>query len=220
MTISLDTNWDAGGHGRSRGGAWSVAAVLALWLALVAWLGTKGAFLSSPTNPPLGVLIAIVAPLAAFAVAYLASSRFRAFALAIDLRLLTAFQAWRVLGGMFLVLYAYAMLSPVFAFPAGLGDLAVGASAPFVVWAMMRRSPGWERRVFWLTIAGLLDFAGAVATGVLTSPSALGVFADPAAGANMGEMPLSLIPTFAVPLWTIFHIITLLQLRRIGAARS
>lgn len=214
MTISLDTNRDAGGPGRSRATAWSVAVGLALWLALVAWLGTKGAFLASPTSPPAGVVIAIVAPLAVFAAAYIVSARFRDFVLAIDLRLLTAFQAWRVLGGMFLVLYAYAMLSPVFAFPAGLGDLAVGVSAPFVVWAMMRQSAGWERRVFWLTIAGLLDFAGAIATGVLTSPSAVGVFADPSARANMGEMPLSLIPTFAVPLWTIFHIITLLQLRR------
>jgi hypothetical protein len=220
MSISLDTNWDAGGHGRSRAGTWGVAAGLVLWLALVAWLGMKGAFQSSPTSPPLGVLIAIVAPLAAFAIAYRVSGRFRDFVLAIDLRLLTAFQAWRVLGGMFLVLYAYALLSPVFAFPAGLGDLAVGISAPFVVWAMMRQSPGWERRVFWLTIAGLLDFAGAIATGVLTSPSALGILAGSSPSSGLGEMPLSLIPTFAVPLWTIFHIITLLQLRRLGAARS
>jgi hypothetical protein len=220
MAISVDTNWDAGGQGRSRAWTWGVAAVLTLWLVLVAWLGTKGAFQASPTNPPLGVLIAIVAPLAVFASAYLVSDRFRDFVLAIDLRLLTAFQAWRVLGGMFLVLYAYGMLSPVFAFPAGLGDFAVGISAPFVAWAMMRQSAGWESRVFWLTIAGLLDFVGAIATGVLTSPSALGVFADPAASANMGEVPLSLIPTFAVPLWTIFHIITLLQLRRFTKLRK
>jgi hypothetical protein len=30
----------------------------------------------------------------------------------------------------------------------------------------------------------------------------------------MGLMPLSLIPTFAVPLWTILHIVSLIQLRR------
>jgi hypothetical protein len=30
----------------------------------------------------------------------------------------------------------------------------------------------------------------------------------------MGLLPLSLIPTFAVPLWIIFHMISLLQLRR------
>jgi len=31
----------------------------------------------------------------------------------------------------------------------------------------------------------------------------------------MGSMPLSLIPTFAVPLWTILHLISLLQLREL-----
>jgi hypothetical protein len=30
----------------------------------------------------------------------------------------------------------------------------------------------------------------------------------------MGALPLSLVPTFAVPLWIVFHIISLLQLRR------
>jgi hypothetical protein len=29
-------------------------------------------------------------------------------------------------------------------------------------------------------------------------------------------MPLSLIPTFAVPLWIILHLISLLQLRELG----
>jgi hypothetical protein len=30
----------------------------------------------------------------------------------------------------------------------------------------------------------------------------------------MGALPLSIVPTFAVPLWTIIHVISLLQLRR------
>jgi len=29
----------------------------------------------------------------------------------------------------------------------------------------------------------------------------------------MGTLPLSLVPTFAVPLWIIFHVISLLKLR-------
>ena len=32
------------------------------------------------------------------------------------------------------------------------------------------------------------------------------------AHASLGALPLSLVPTFAVPLWTIFHAISLLQL--------
>jgi hypothetical protein len=80
--------------------------------------------------------------------------------------------------------------------------------------ALIAQRPGWERRVFWLNIAGLADFAGAIATGVLSSNSVLGVFATGEARASMGLLPLSLVPSFAVPLWIIFHMISLIQLRR------
>ncbi len=101
----------------------------------------------------------------------------------------------------------------LFAWSAGLGDAAVGLAAPFVLLAMLRDVPNWRRRVFWLNIAGLIDFAAALGTGVLTSNSALGLLADGLPRANLGELPLSLVPTFAVPLWIIFHMISLLQLR-------
>ena len=198
----------------STGGSALTAAILAVWFTGAVVLSTAGAFAGSPTQPPLGIFLAIVLPPLLFALLYRLSDRMRAFALAIDLRWLTAVQSWRVLGGMFLGLYAFGLLPGLFAWPAGLGDLAVGLAAPFVLMAILRGAPGWERRVFWLNIAGLVDFATAIATGVLTSNSALGLLADGAPHADLGELPLSLVPTFAVPLWTIFHIISLLQLRR------
>ena len=197
-----------------RGTPWFVAVVLAAWLLLALAAGARGVFESTPARPPLPVLVAVAGPLLIFIAAILASARFRAFALAIDLRLLTAMQAWRVLGGMFLVLYAYGLLPGTFAWPAGAGDLAVGLAAPFVLLGLLRGAPSWRRQVLWLNIAGLLDFAGAVGTGVLTSSSSLGVLADGTARASLGLLPLSLVPTFAVPLWTIFHITSLLQLSR------
>jgi hypothetical protein len=72
--------------------------------------------------------------------------------------------------------------------------------------------------VLWLNLAGLFDFALAVGTGVLTSPSSAGVLADATTSAIMSELPLSLIPTFAVPLWIIVHMISLLQLRHRAAS--
>src|SRR5262245_37869494 len=53
--------------------------------------------------------------------------------------------------------------------------------------------------------------------------TALGVVADAPARPSLGALPLSLVPTFAVPLRTISHIISLLQLRttaRIAVAIS
>jgi len=92
-------------------------------------------------------------------------------------------------------------------------------AAPFVVLAMLRGAPTWRRQVAWLNIAGLVDFVGAVGTGVLTSNTSLGLVAHEATRASMGALPLSLVPTFAVPLWIIFHVISLLQLRQM-AGRS
>lgn len=193
---------------------WVAAGAVAVWL-VVTWVaGVRGAFLSSPSQPPLPLLLAILAPPLVFAGAYRWSRRWRAFALSIDLRWLIAVQGWRVIGAMFLVLYIYGLLPGLFAYPAGLGDLAVGLSAPFVMLAVAQETPHWQRKVLWLNIAGLTDFAVAVATGALTSASSIGFFVDPDARANMGELPLSLIPTFAVPLWIVVHTISLLQLAR------
>jgi len=188
--------------------------VLGVWLVSVVAAGAAGIFEPAPSSPPLALLVAVVAPLLLFALVYRTSRSFRDFVLNIDLRLLIAMQSWRVIGGMFLALYAFGLLPGLFAYPAGIGDVAVGLAAPFVVLAMLRGAPTWRRRVAWLNIAGLVDFAGAIGTGILTSNSSLGLMADAAPYASMGALPLSLVPTFGVPLWTVFHVISLLQLRR------
>jgi hypothetical protein len=195
-------------------------AILVTWFLVVIVAALVGAFEAGPSRPPLAVLVAVAGPPLVFAAAYRVSRRFRDFVLAIDLRLLTTVQSWRVIGVVFLALYAFGLLPGLFAWPAGVGDFAVGVAAPFVLLAMLRRSPAWRRQVLWLNIAGLLDFAGAIGTGVLTSNSSLGLVADGAARASLGSLPLSLIPTFAVPLWTIFHIASLLQLSRTSGTVS
>lgn len=184
-----------------------VAIVLAGWFLIVLVAGRAGAF-ESGSQPPLPLLAAVVGPLLVFAILYRASERVRRFLLGFDLRLLTALQAWRVLGIMFLVLYAFGLLPGLFAWPAGVGDVAVGLAAPFVLLAMLRGAPTWRTQVAWLNIAGLVDFVGAVGTGVVTRNPLL------------GALPLSLVPTFAVPLWIMFHAISLLQLRRGSGSRQ
>jgi hypothetical protein len=216
MTTSSELTWqNPAGGARQPGLAALIAGALAVWFVAVLALGAGGAFDAGPERPPLPILIAIVAPIALFALAYRGSSRVRAFALGLDLRLLTAMQSWRVLGAMFLAFYAFGMLPGLFAWPAGLGDAAVGLAAPFVVQAMIAGRANWQRSVLWLNIAGILDFVGAVGTGVLSSNSSLGFFATGAPAVSMGALPLSLVPTFAVPLWTILHIISFIQLRRL-----
>jgi hypothetical protein len=188
--------------------------LIGAWLLAVVITGAGGLFEVGPARPPLPLLAAVLLPPAVFMLAYATAPRFKDFVLRLDLRMLTAVQSWRVLGAVFLFLYAFNLRPALFAFPAGLGDVAVGVTAVFVLRSMLNGHPTWRRRVLWLNLGGLLDFVVAVGTGVLTSNTSLGIFAPATQMPSMGEMPLSLVPTFAVPLWTIIHIASLLQLRR------
>ena len=63
---------------------------------------------------------------------------------------------------MFLVLYFYNMLPGTFAWPAGVGDMVIGAYAPFVVVAIANGSTNWHFHAVALNILGLLDIVGAI----------------------------------------------------------
>jgi hypothetical protein len=198
--------------GAMRGSRAILPIVLVGWFLAVLAAAAAGTFEASPAQPPLAILVALAGPPLTFAFLYRLSRRAGEFVLSVDLRLLTALQAWRVVGVMFLALYAFGLLPGLFAWPAGLGDAAVGIAAPFVLLSMMHGAPTWRHRAAWLNVAGLLDFAVAVGTGVLTSSSSLGFLADGSARASLGSLPLVLVPAFAVPLFIIFHMMSLLQL--------
>src|SRR3989442_910747 len=119
-----------------------IASMLAIWLGLVLLLGAAGAFARPPDTPPVPILLGFTVPVAVFLAAYLGWGAFRASVLAADLRLLTAIQAWRAGGLGFLALHAHGALPGLFAWPAGLGDIAIGVTAPWVALALIRR-PGF-----------------------------------------------------------------------------
>ena len=191
-----------------------VGAVLAFWLALIFLLGVEGAFVRPPQAPPFPILLGVSIPLVVFVAAYLGSGAFRAMILGADLRLLTAIQAWRAGGLGFLALYAHGVLPGLFAWPAGLGDIAIGVTAPWVALALVRRptfvaSPQF---VVW-NLFGILDLVVAVSTGALSSGFVFGL-AGKVTTAPMAQLPLVLIPAYFVPLFVMFHLAALFQARR------
>jgi hypothetical protein len=197
---------------------------LPVWFVVIAWaalsliLNVLGVFTAHPDQPPFALLTAIIGPPIVFLIAYAFSANVRTHSLSLDLRLLTAMQAWRVIGAMFLVLMSFDLLPGTFAWPAGLGDLIVGAYAPFVVLALSRHTPGWHTHVVLLNVFGLLDFVGAVGGGVLSGSSPIGILRGDMTTDILLALPLSMIPTFAVPLWIVLHIISLIKLRNPQAA--
>jgi hypothetical protein len=188
--------------------------VVAAWAALSLILNVLGVLANPPDKPPIALLISVIGPPTLFAIAYSLSARVRTLSLSLDLRLLTAMQAWRIIGAMFLVLMMFRLLPGTFAWPAGVGDLIVGAYAPFVVLVMSRRTPGWRKHIVLLNVLGLLDFVGAIGGGVLAGSSPIGILRGDITTDIMQKLPLSLIPTFAVPFWIILHIISLIKVRK------
>ncbi len=194
-----------------------VLVVLAVWLALVFLLGAKGAFVRPPEIPPLPIVLGVTVPLLGFVAAYLGSAAFRALILTADLRLLVAIQAWRAGGLAFLALQAHGILPGLFAWPAGLGDIAIGVTAPWVALALIRRPAFAASRLFLVwNLLGILDLIIAVTTGALSSGFVAGLVGQ-VTTAPMAQLPLVLIPAYLVPLFIMLHLTALLQARRLGA---
>ncbi len=192
-----------------------VTIALAAWCLLVVSLGVVGAFVAPPGKPPFPIAIGVGAPLALFFAWLRLSSSFRDLVLSLDLRLIAGIQAWRWAGLGFLSLYAYNVLPAVFALPAGLGDMAIGFAAPWMVLALVREPAFAASARFRLwNVLGILDLVVALGIGTLS-----GILAPGAPGeistAPMQTLPLLLIPAFLVPLFLMLHTAALMQGRLI-----
>ncbi len=193
-----------------------VFAALALWLGLVTFLGSQGAFVGRADSPPLAIFLGVTIPLAVFFAAYFGWSAFRAFILSADLRLVTAIQAWRWAGLGFLSLYAHGVLPALFAFPAGLGDMAIGVTAPWMVLRLIRQpSFAASRRYRIWNILGIVDFVVAVSMGTLCSGFIPGLTLNVTTSA-MAQLPLILIPAYMVPFFIMLHCTALFQARQLA----
>jgi hypothetical protein len=185
--------------------------VLGVWFLSALGGSLLGVFDSGP-RPPLPLGLAAVVPVAAFVACYLTWARFREFVLSLDLRALALAQTFRVVGIVFIVLYFLGALPGVFALPAGWGDFAVGVTAPVVAWYWKRPFP-YKTFIAW-NVLGCLDLVSAVSLGVLASPTPVGVLAGDVTTRLMGQFPLSLVPTFFVPLLLILHLICFARVRK------
>ena len=198
----------------------SVPLVLSVWFVLVVSLGASGAFIGRPGTPPIAIGIGVGAPLLLFFAWLRLSQSFRAFVLALDLRLIAAIQAWRFAGLGFLALYANKVLPAMFALPAGLGDMAVGFAAPWMVLALVRQpgfaaSPAFTR---W-NVLGILDLIVAVSLGTVGATLSTGAPGE-ISTAPMATLPLLLIPAFLVPLFLMLHTAALMQSRQLIRSRE
>ncbi|HET7212357.1 MAG TPA: hypothetical protein VFL79_02115 [Terriglobia bacterium] len=162
----------------------------------------------------IGVVVAMASgvPIAAFGIWFSASKCFRSFALSLSPRVLSLAQLWRILGLTFVLMALGGTLPKVFGLTAGLGDMLIGVTAPLV--ALRLATPNRRSAFIAWQLLGMADLVTAVGLGVTTS-----LFSSQSAlMAPMTVLPLSLVPTFIVPLLFMVHIVCIAQARRWAAA--
>ena len=139
--------------------------------------------------------------------------------LSLDIRTLTMFQHWRVIGFVFLPLYGFGVLPGFFAWPAGLGDVAIGLAAVFVI-ARIDRDPDYRTSAGLVRfhLLGLFDFAVAIATSGLAAGAYPVLIANGVTSSAMDVWPLNIFPSFLVPAFIIVHLIVLLKVRHLRQA--
>jgi hypothetical protein len=180
-----------------------------VWFCAIYWLAAKGVFVSGPDERPIAVAVAFLTPLLLFLLG-LRISGWRRLVLSISPIFLIALNGWRFIGLGFLMAYQEGLLPGGFAWPAGLGDIAMAATAPWVAARVaaddrFRFGNGF---LIW-NLFGIADFIDAVFLGTLYLWPG---FAALTTGL-MQRLPFALIPCFFVPLVAIAHFILLAQRR-------
>jgi hypothetical protein len=181
---------------------------LTAWAILATLLARRGFFQPpDPTSvPPIGITLALV--LFVLAVCLLASPSLRR--LFTNQRNLILLNLWRLVGAVFLMLMANGQMPALWALPAGIGDVIVGAMAPWIAGRV--DTPQGRRSAIIFNLFGMADLVVAVGLGVMTSPGPAQVFHTTPTSELATRFPLALVPTFLVPLAFVLHVISLSQL--------
>jgi len=177
-----------------------------VWLAIAVVLGAAGAF--RELRPPAPQLVLGGLTLLVLLAAGLLTP-LRRWVSTVDVRALVALHVTRIVaGGWFLVLYGRGELPYAFAVPGGIGDIVVGALALWLLIAVAPATARGRRLYAVWNVLGLIDILFVVATATRI---ALG---DPGALAPLLRLPLSVLPTWLVPLIIASHVILAVRLTR------
>jgi hypothetical protein len=187
-----------------------IVAVVAWFLAaLVVGLLDR---VNQPGRQPTVILAFLAIPMLAAILAYATSASFREAANGLSLTLLVGSHLWRFVGVGFVLGCIEGVLPAGFGIPEGFGDIVAALGALLLLPSVRRgtASPGWL--LAW-NAWGLVDLVSAIVVGILYSESTLGVLSPGTPTTRlMATFPVSLIPTFFVPLFILMHLLTFRKL--------
>ena len=187
--------------------------ILVGWLAVSVALGAAGFYHVQSGELPT-IQFGLIPPILIGAYLIWRSEAMRRIIDVVPQPWLVGVQLYRALGVIFLILYASGKLPGLFAWPAGVGDIAIGLTAPVVGLAYARaprEAAGFVRA--W-NVLGILDLIVAVSTGFLTAPSLFQPIDVEPTSDLMTVLPMVLIPVYLVPLSIVLHLASLAKLHR------
>lgn len=175
-----------------------------IWILAAIAVGYTGTLARLPMQAVPAVVLGLTALLV---LAYRTISAFRTWIESLDIRALVSLHVTRFVGAYFLVLYQRGELPYAFAVPGGIGDIAVATAAVAILFVPMSE----ERRLRFISIwnvVGLVDILLVVFTAarlVLSGSRELRA---------LTYLPLSLLPTFLVPLIVACHLAIFARIRQ------
>jgi hypothetical protein len=185
---------------------------LGLWMVTTAILAAGGVYQETAYLVIPGVAIALIIGVVALGLAVAASPPLRAIlADPSSQGELLWLQVWRLEGLAFLVLMGLGQLPALFSVPAGIGDLAIGLTVPWMATNFHRRKLALAWNAF-----GLLDLTVAIFLGAAATPGAVQLFHPNPTTEIMTMFPMALIPTYLVPLSLGLHFVAGRNLLRSG----
>ncbi|MEM1297556.1 MAG: hypothetical protein AAGH89_19470 [Verrucomicrobiota bacterium] len=120
---------------------------------------------------------------------------------------LIGLQIWRAIGGVFLLEMGPEKCAPIFAYPAGLGDLSVAVIALLVLLRYRNAGRIPARAIYLVIWVGVLDFIGAFFFGFFSSETPVQLFSHEAPN-RVIYFPTGMIPLFLVPYAIFFHLLS------------
>jgi hypothetical protein len=184
--------------------ALTVRLVFWVWFAAAVFAGQQ---LVLQRLPPFAVPGLVFGLAALLLLNYFRVAALRAWVDALSLRTLVLLHVTRFVGVYFLFLYQHGELPHDFAVPGGIGDIVVATFALPV--ALAPWEPAFRRRVtnIWNAV-GLVDILLVAVTAARLN------LVDPSQMRALTRLPLSLLPTFLVPLIIASHVVIFVRLAR------
>jgi len=181
-----------------------ILVIIIVWYVIAIFAGGSGLTLRMVPPTPQIVLFGLVVLLLFL---YWFFQSFRNWILSVDIKFLLVVHLTRFIGFYFLYLYGLDSLPYDFAVLGGWGDIIVAASALILIlFIPTTRKACWLVYSLW-NIIGLLDILFVVSTATRLA------IKDPQSMSELLKLPLSLLPTFLVPIIIFTHIIIFIRLR-------